>query len=1190
MVSGRHRYFDLGDQSNLTQLNEMQELITSRPYSAKALRNSDRSPTISGELYSYLKDLNILKTYRGCRSGKLVKEKLKVKKMNKFNIQTGELQRSELKSYASKNIRKRSPLTFINNEIANTNFTTIVHCEVPSSNVRENAVQQLRGRHRHEQKGLNVKQTSHQDTTQQCDTTAKRENRPCRKTPNVSMMTNKHQMILGCCNVTTCKDDAKLGQCAIAAKQLGQQLCFITETHRIGNGLIDQWPKHAELSGWQFVYSGLRRKAAAGVGIFCNEEAELVDFNVVTEGRILHARIKIKGIKLNVWCIYAPTNATADATKTVFFATLAKSVREMHKKYPSWKVMIAGDWNSTLGPDAPISPYIGNNYIGEYPTTDNGYKMAEFLSDHKLYALNTLFETKPNHRVTWQLGRTKKRLDYFVADYFIRRCTQHCRAYPAQSALFESNHRLLVCHLQMPSRAQRTVMFERRKPKPKPILRSLRDESPVRRQYAEALDQELPRLESQVELTAEELNNRIIEGIQAATATAVPVAACEEDPWITPEFRELVHELLGEKVTHKRRKLAKKLKKTRARLKTTFHKERAFAINAAAENRQVEEEYRLLKDKKMLRNSSKVLCPADKLHVYFKNHFAARPRPSAPELDNLQDHQYLLPDSTCTEIDVSIPSSEEVRRACEQLKNNRCLGSDRVAGEQLKYADCPKLQQYVHALIVRVWVREDCPQGWRLSRLKPLWKCKGSVTEAAMYRGLMINATLNKVLIMIVITRVREHYEHSILPFQWGFRRARSTTDGVFVARQITTKVASQIFGSFIDLRAAYDHLYRPLIWRILRMRLGEKADKIIRILECTYEDTQAKLDGVDAPIPIKVGVRQGGVESCVIFNYVLDTVMRVVLAKIEAIYPGAGIIHRYDIHNECTDRQQRMAAAARGVSTSTVIMYADDILLLGRSKQELEGMMAIVLNTFTDYGLTLATDKTFTMTWNTAETVREQKSLIQVGGEDLGNVRQFRYLGHVLTDDPKRPQYITNQIGFAWSKWAEIKGVLCDREISLWIRVRMLETMIRSRLVYAVQSDRLKAAERNKLDSIWVNFCRKLLKGGYRRKKDTADGEDGDYAYCLSNAEVLRICKTSPISEFCQRQHIKYIAHIARMPNDSELKQWLFTKSEHKYARCQWKELGRDLGLDEMQVRRMLFKREELQRWLQCHESRWAE
>jgi len=70
------------------------------------------------------------------------------------------------------------------------------------------------------------------------------------------------------------------------------------------------------------------------------------------------------------------------------------------------------------------------------------------------------------------------------------------------------------------------------------------------------------------------------------------------------------------------------------------------------------------------------------------------------------------------------------------------------------------------------------------------------------------------------------------------------------------------------------------------------------------YENTHAKLDGVEELIAIKLGLRQGGQESCSLFNYYLDTVLRVALHRIKCAFVHGqepGIPHTFEISNECT-------------------------------------------------------------------------------------------------------------------------------------------------------------------------------------------------------------------------------------------------------------------------------------------------
>lgn len=435
---------------------------------------------------------------------------------------------------------------------------------------------------------------------------------------------------------------------------------------------------------------------------------------------------------------------------------------------------------------------------------------------------------------------------------------------------------------------------------------------------------------------------------------------------------------------------------------------------------------------------------------------------------------------------------------------------------------------------------------------------------------------------IIVLNRLRETYEQNLLPHQYGFRRNRSTIDGIYLVKNLTSKISGEIFGSFIDLRAAYDHLHRPTLFAILRQRT--KAFKIVKILERMYEGTTAKLDNYNEPIPVEVGVRQGGQESPCTFNIMLDYILRVALYKIQEKHPNVGIEFNFDIKNESTNREQRARAATRGHSRAVIVLYADDILIVSRCIRELESMMEIIRQVFSRFGLTMADDKTVTMQWNVTAECREKSSLISLGGVPLENVRSFRYLGHVLTDDPSAPAHITQQISSAWEKWSEMKGVLTDREVQLWVRVKLLEAYIRPRLVYSVQATQLPKSDMDKLETIWINFLRKMVKGGYTRKGNrSAEDEEAEWnwAYKLSNSDVYEICKSGTLRSFCERQHLKYIAHLSRMENNDERKRWCFTKSEHSYARNEWKKRGDMVGIDEAQLRKTMFVRKKFMEWI---------
>ena len=91
-----------------------------------------------------------------------------------------------------------------------------------------------------------------------------------------------------------------------------------------------------------------------------------------------------------------------------------------------------------------------------------------------------------------------------------------------------------------------------------------------------------------------------------------------------------IEEMLAEKEPKKRKKLILEMRKLRQKLKSHFYKARAQRINQAAENRKIEEEFRLLRESKMVKNSDKLVCPPEKLKEALHQALRSPLRPDSP--------------------------------------------------------------------------------------------------------------------------------------------------------------------------------------------------------------------------------------------------------------------------------------------------------------------------------------------------------------------------------------------------------------------------------------------------------------------------------------------------------------------------------------------------------------------------------
>ena len=168
-----------------------------------------------------------------------------------------------------------------------------------------------------------------------------------------------------------------------------------------------------------------------------------------------------------------------------------------------------------------------------------------------------------------------------------------------------------------------------------------------------------------------------------------------------------------------------------------------------------------------------------------------------------------------------------------------------------------------------------------------------------------------------------------------------------------------------------------------------------------------------------------------------------------------------------------------------------------------------------------------------------------------------------------------SNSICIWYVKWSKMKHILLDHRILLNVRVRLLETCVRNRLLYSVQWWQLSAKEPIRVEVVWDSFLRRMVKGGFKRKnvpkvKENIKKTDMDWAFVINNEKLREITKTTSIRSFCQIQHLKYIAHVTRLPNNALQKQLLFA-IQVKGKHCRWKKISDLLGIEESQIRRTM-------------------
>ena len=525
---------------------------------------------------------------------------------------------------------------------------------------------------------------------------------------------------------------------------------------------------HESLKGWQFIWSGHKRKREHGVGILLAPHVKLENHQEHLPARIISATICVKGMKLTALNVYAPTETTkSDATKSAFYSALSKAKTYLEGT-PKYKLVTLGDFNATISSQSKESgaweSVLGHNNSDRVETNNNGERMLMWCLKNRMKIMNTIYRTKRIYRETWRHAATGqwKRIDYICTTKWISKFVRSCRVFTGPSALFDTDHHLLVMNVEFPTtKRQLRHHLNRsttRETKPTTDYRALRDNQCIRQKLTEKLDN---KFEGLVINDIDELNDKITTIVRECVDDVCPKIdpIKKKEPWEDATLQQQMKELHNCTKHDEMRKLQKTIKKRRKWLKNKYYKEMADNINMAAQAREVEKEFTLAKKYTALKTGSKLMISNEKLKDHFENHFAARDLQIPPELESPDNYPYLTDE--IVHIKEDVPEKTEVKDALQSFKNNKSEGTDKVKTEGLKYNESKNLINVLLSLLILIWTHVMVPTSWLYASITCLYK-KGRMSVAANYRGLSIGANMSRILAKIIISRMKVAYEMHI--------------------------------------------------------------------------------------------------------------------------------------------------------------------------------------------------------------------------------------------------------------------------------------------------------------------------------------------------------------------------------------------------------------------------------------------
>ena len=202
-------------------------------------------------------------------------------------------------------------------------------------------------------------------------------------------------------------------------------------------------------------------------------------------------------------------------------------------------------------------------------------------------------------------------------------------------------------------------------------------------------------------------------------------------------------------------------------------------------------------------------------------------------------------------------------------------------------------------------------------------------------------------------------------------------------------------------------------------------------------------------------GVRQGGLESPLLFNLFIDYTLRIFFDK----FKNENVkFVKYD-HRiiDSALQNKRIRNDYYGTATVKGSGYADDIVNFFETADDLQKALLILNNVFERFGLQINCSKTETKIINfLGQEGTYPQSICSLRGTKINNVKTFKYLGCKIDfNDPGiGPSELNNtgKINSGNSAFQRYKYLLRNHHINLKTRIIFLNSYVQSRMTYGCQ------------------------------------------------------------------------------------------------------------------------------------------
>ena len=916
---------------------------------------------------------------------------------------------------------------------------------------------------------------------------------------------------------------------------------------------------------YKVFWSGNREGKHSGVAIVVADK--WVD-KVIGVQRIDDRLIVLDMVVGKVMCkfvsAYAPQMGCPDEQKEEFYGKLSLVLSAVKDDE---FLFVGGDFNGHVGKHSDGFVKVHGGY-GVGVRNTEGLRLLETCVQHDLSIVNTWFLKKRKYRHTYRSGRNKSQVDFILVRSCDKKFVEDSRAFDC----VEYQHSLLVTtfkEIKLNGYHRKNFIPKRR------IWLLNKRENAVK--FENCIAGSWEGCADNVEDTWERYTKCVLDASDKVCGFTKANSRRKVTWWWNEEIRKVIDdkkkkfkEWEKESTNENKEayKAAKKVAKKAVREAMEDESRKVVeeiedGINAAnGKNKLFRMARQHAKEKKDIVGGQCIMNNEGRLCVDIEDKKKVWKDYMEKLLNEENAWDGIIPD-VINDGEVGEITPEEVKVALRQMKSGKACGISGVSTEMLVHSGEVGIEVLTD-ICNKILNGSRLPCDWTRSILVPLYKGKGDPKECGSYRGIKLLEHGMKVMERILEKRLRDKI--SIDEMQCGFMPGRGTVDAIFMVRQLEEKYLSRkkkLYYCFVDLEKAFDRVPRRVIEFALRKKGVE--EKLVQTVMRLYEGAKTSVrveSELSESFDVKVGVHQGSVLSPFLFITVMDVLSESV---------REGLLFE--------------------------LLYADDLVLMADSMQELERKYISWKNVLERRGLRVNIGKTKVMIGDGVKSVKKSKidpcaicgtrvcrnsircnkcglwvharcsgvkgRLLKVEKtfvcrkcencdvtkqnenkesdkkfvEGIEVVQSFNYLGDGLQRGGGCANAVNERIRKGWLKFRELSGVLCNKRIPLKLRGVLYRTCVRTVITYGCETWPVKKENEDSLLRAERRMIRTICQVKLNEKV---------------RFEVLqgRVGLIDDIVTVARKARLRWFGHVIRREPQQGIKRAYLYKTEGKVGR----------------------------------------